>query len=265
MLAQRVTVVTCKGENIPGVIGSKPPHILTPEERKKPLEMKDMSIDIGASSKEEAEKFGVCPGDSIVPYCDFTVMRNEKMLMAKSFDNRIGCAIAIEVMRCLHKIKHPNTVYCVGTVQEEVGLRGAQTAAHSIQPDIGFAVDTGIPGDTPGVTEKEALSRLGEGPQILLYDTSMISHKDLREFVLDVANSEGIPYQLDFILGGGTDAGKIHLTAHGVPTLAITIATRYIHTNASIIHREDFENAVKLMVEIIRRLDSNKVKEITFT
>lgn len=261
MLAQRVTVMTKDG-NIPGVIGSKPPHILSPEARKKPVDKKDMFIDIGATSKKEAEQFGVRPGDSIVPVCDFTVMKNEKLLMAKAWDNRIGCAIAIDVLRQLKDENHPNIVYGVGTVQEEVGLRGAKTSTHLIQPDIGFAVDVGIPGDTPGVTSKEALAKIGKGPQIIMYDASMVSHKGLRDFVTDVADEENIPYQMDFVPGGGTDSGSIHVTANGVPSLSITVATRYIHTHAAILHRDDFENAVKLIVEVIKRLDRNKVNEI---
>lgn len=263
MLAQRVTVMTRNG-NIPGVIGSKPPHILSPEARKKPVDKKDMFIDIGATSREEAEEWGVRPGDAIVPVCDFTVMKNEKMLMAKAWDNRIGCAIAIEVLRQLNDEKHPNIVYGVGTVQEEVGLRGARTSAHMIQPDIGFAVDVGIAGDTPGVTEKDAVSKIGKGPQIIVYDASMVSHKGLRDFVTDVADENGIPYQFDSVAGGGTDAGTIHITANGVPALAITIATRYIHTHAAILHRDDFENAVKLIVEVIKKLDRDTVNKITF-
>src|SRR5699024_9469929 len=148
MLAQRVTIMTKKG-NVTGVIGSKPPHILSPEERKKPVEIKDMFIDIGASSKEEAESLGVRPGDSVVRYLAFTHMTNEKILLAKAWDNRIGCAIAIEVLNRLKDENHPNIVYGVGTVQEEVGLRGARTSAHLIKPDIAFGVDVGIAGDTP--------------------------------------------------------------------------------------------------------------------
>lgn len=263
MLAQRVTLMTSKGY-VPGVIGSKPPHILSPEARKKPVEIKDMFIDIGASSKEEAMEFGVLPGDAIVPVCEFTVMKNEKMLMAKGWDNRIGCAIAIEVLRQLKDVNHPNTVYGVGTVQEEVGLRGARTSAFTIQPDIGFAVDVGIAGDTPGVTEKEALAKMGKGPQIIMYDASMISHKGLRDFVTNTADEANIPYQFDYVAGGGTDAGAIHLTANGAPALAVTIATRYIHSHAAILHRDDFENAVKLIVEVIKKLDKETVTKITF-
>jgi endoglucanase len=263
MLAQRVTIVTKKGE-VTGVIGSKPPHILSAEARKKPVEIKDMFIDIGASSREEAMGWGVCPGDMVVPYFEFTVMNNEKMLLAKAWDNRIGCAIAIDVLKQLQGVDHPNVVYGVGTIQEEVGLRGARTSAAKIEPDIGFGVDVGIAGDTPGISEQEAMSKMGKGPQIILYDASLVSHKGLRDFVTDVADEMHIPYQFDAIPGGGTDAGSIHLTYKGVPTLAITIATRYIHSHAAMLHRDDFENAVKLIVEVIKRLDRETVDKITF-
>ncbi|SDB94934.1 endoglucanase [Pelagirhabdus alkalitolerans] len=263
MLAQRVTVMTSE-ENLVGIIGSKPPHIMTAEARKKPYEIKDMFIDIGATSKEEAESFGVKPGDSVVPYFEFQSMKNEKLLLAKAWDNRIGCAIAVEVLKQLQDVEHPNTVYGVGTVQEEVGLRGAKTAANSINPDIGFAVDTGIAGDTPGITANEADSKIGEGPQIIIYDASMISHKGLRDFVIKTAEDNDIPYQFATLAAGGTDSGSIHLTSNGVPTLSIGIATRYIHSHAGIIHRDDFDHTVKLMVEIIKGLDQEQVKQITF-
>lgn len=263
MLAQRVTIVTSKGD-VTGVIGSKPPHILSPEARKKPVEIKDMFIDIGASSREEAQEWGVKPGDMVVPYFEFTVMNNEKMLLAKAWDNRIGCAIAIDVLKQLKGENHDNVVYGVGNVQEEVGLRGAKTSTYTINPDIGFAVDVGIAGDTPGITEKEAMSKMGKGPQILLYDASMVSHKGLRDFVTGVADELDIPYQFDLVAGGGTDAGSIHLSHEGVPSLAISVATRYIHSHAAMLHRDDYENAVKLIVEVIKRLDADTVNKITY-
>ncbi|MEH7106565.1 M42 family metallopeptidase [Bacillus sp. JJ1764] len=263
MLAQRVTIVTRKGD-VTGIIGSKPPHVLSAEARKKPVEIKDMFIDIGASSREEASEWGVRPGDMIVPYFEFTVMNNEKMLLAKAWDNRIGCAIAIEVLKQLQGVDHPNIVYGVGTIQEEVGLRGAKTATSKIEPDIGFAVDVGIAGDTPGITEREAMSKMGKGPQVVIYDASLVAHKGLCDFVTDTADELNIPYQYESIPGGGTDAGSIHLTHNGVPAMAITIATRYIHSHAAMLHRDDFENAVKLIVEVIKRLDRETVDKITF-
>ncbi len=262
MLAQRVTVITRTGETITGVIGSKPPHILPAAARNKPADIKDMFIDIGASSKEEAEEWGVCPGDMIAPYFEFTVMKNPDYLLAKAWDNRIGLAIAIDVMRKLKEENHPNVLYSVGAVQEEVGLRGAKTATRVVQPDIGFAVDVGIAGDTPGISDNDAMSKMGEGPQIILFDASMVSHRGLRELVVDTAEENNIPYQFDAIAGGGTDAGSMHISNQGVPSLAITIATRYIHSNAAMLHRKDYENAVELLVQVIKKLDQPTVDQI---
>lgn len=262
MLAQRVTIMTAEGD-VTGIIGSQPPHVLSAEARKKPVDIKDMFIDIGASSKEEALEFGVKPGSSVVPYFEFTQLKNEKLLLAKAWDNRIGCAIAIEVLKQLKDSDHPNIVYGVGTIQEEVGLRGAKTSTHAIKPDIGFGVDVGIAGDMPGVSDKDADSKLGAGPQIILYDASMVSHKGVRDLIVNTAEEHDIPFQYASIPGGGTDSGSIHLTANGVPALSITIATRYIHSHAGILHRDDFDNAVKLIVEAIKKLDSETVKEIT--
>ncbi|MEY9970276.1 putative aminopeptidase FrvX [Lysinibacillus sp. RC46] len=264
MLAQRVTITTRKGEEIIGVIGSKPPHILPADVRNKVVDIKDMFIDVGAASKDEVLEWGVRPGDMVTPYFEFNVMKNEKYLLAKAWDNRIGCAIAIDVMKALQNEKHPNILYSVGNVQEEVGLRGAKTATHKIQPDIGFAVDVGVAGDTPGVTAKESTSKMGAGPQIVVYDASMVSHRGLREFVLDVADEHNIPYQFEAMAGGGTDAGSIHVTANGIPALSIGIATRYIHSHAGILHRDDYDHAVKLMVEVIKKLDRDAVNKIIF-
>lgn len=264
MLAQRVTITTRKGEEIVGVIGSKPPHILSAEVRNKTVDVKTMFIDIGAASKEEAMEWGVRPGDMVTPYFEFNVMRNEKHLLAKAWDNRIGCAIAIEVLRALKDEQHPNIVYGVGNVQEEVGLRGAKTSTFKIKPDIGFAVDVGVAGDTPGITAKESTSKMGGGPQIVIFDASMVAHNGLRNFVVDVAEDNNIPYQFEAIAGGGTDAGSIHITANGVPALAIGVATRYIHSHAGILHRDDFDNTVKLIVAVIKKLDRETVNKIIF-
>src|SRR5215211_3779641 len=260
MLAQRVEIYTRSGPVI-GVIGSKPPHLLSAEERKKMYEKKAMYIDIGASSREQAESFGIRPGDPVVPICPFTVMKNEKLLMAKAWDNRFGCGLAIEVMRRLQGQPHPNEVYGVGNVQEEVGLRGATTTTNMIAPDIGFALDTGIAGDTPGISADDAVGKLGGGPVLLVYDGSMIPHTGLRDLVSDAAEAEGLPLQFDRIPGGGTDAGKIHVFGAGVPSLVIGVPVRYIHTHAAILHRDDFDNAARLMAAVVNRLDAETVQQ----
>ena len=261
MLAQRVEVYTREGP-IVGVIGSKPPHILDPEERKRLYAKKDMFIDVGASSREEAESFGIRPGDPVVPVGPFTVMRNPKLLLAKAWDNRFGCALAIEVLRRLKNEGHPNVLYAVGNVQEEVGLRGATTTTNLIAPDIGFALDTGIAGDTPGVGPDEAQGKLGKGPVILLYDGTLIPHTGLRNLVIDTAQDQGIPLQFDTMPRGGTDAGRMHVFGAGVPSLVVGIPVRYIHSHGAILHRDDFDQAAQLLVAVIKRLDAEMVQQL---
>jgi putative aminopeptidase FrvX len=261
MLAQRVVVKTASGD-VPGIIGSKPPHILDDEESDKVVKLEQMFIDIGASSREDAESMGVLPGDPVVPVSPFQQMKNPKYLMAKAWDNRIGCAIFMEVIKGLAGVEHPNTVYGVGTVQEEVGLRGAMTSVAAVEPDIGFALEVDIAGDMPCVKEFEAIAKIGKGPSILLYDSLMIPHRKLRDFVVQTAKDANIPLQFAFMPGGGTDAGRIHLYKTGVPSIVIGVPTRYIHSHVGIIHRDDFDQAVALMVELVKRLDADTVAEI---
>jgi len=261
MLAQRVRVLTRKGELV-GVIGSKPPHLLSPEDRKQPVEISDMFIDIGARSRAEAEELGVLPGDPVVPICPFTPLGKGDLLMAKAWDNRAGCAVAVRLLHELKGTDHPNTVYAVGTVQEEVGLRGAQTMSERINPDVAFAVDVAIAGDTPGIKEHEARAKLGQGPVVLLYDASMVPHRGLRDLVVETAAQEGIPLQFEVMPRGGTDAGRFHLHGAGTPALALGPATRYIHSHASILHEGDLEMLVKLLAAVIRRLDEATVQRL---
>ncbi len=260
MLAQRVTIRTRKGD-LTGVFGSKPPHILSAEERKKPVEKSDMFIDIGVLSRQEAVDAGVRPGDPVIPICPFTVMANEKMLLAKAWDNRFGCAVAIQVLQQLDD-SHPNTVYAGATVQEEVGLRGAQTLSHLVNPDIAISVDVGIAGDTPGVKKHEAQSRMGQGPIILIYDGSLIPSLKLRDLFIDVAEEEKIPYQFDSVAAGGTDGGRFQLTHDGVPSINIGIPTRYIHSATSMANLDDINNASRLIAAVVKRLDAKAVAEI---
>jgi endoglucanase len=260
MLAQRVTVRTHKGDLV-GVFGSKPPHILPQEERKKMVDKKDMFIDIGVSSKQEAIDAGVRPGDPVIPICPFTVLANEKMLLAKAWDNRFGCALAVQAFKDIGD-DHPNTIYAGATVQEEVGLRGATTLGNLVNPDVAISLDVGIAGDTPGVKAHEAQGKLGKGPVILIYDGSLIPNLKLRNLFVDVAEQEGIPFQYDSVSAGGTDGGRLQLAGSGVPTINIGIPARYIHSAASMVNRDDFENASRLLVAVLRRLDADTVADL---
>jgi endoglucanase len=264
MLAQKVNVKTRKGDVV-GLVGSKPPHILTPEERKKVVEKKDMFIDIGASSAEEATQvFGVRPGDPIVPVSPFEIMSNEKLLMAKAWDDRVGCALFIDVMKALQKQDHPNTVYGVGTVQEEIGLRGAQTSAAVVQPDVCLTLEVAIAGDMPGMKKDEPpTEKLGMGPVILLADATMIPNIHLRDLVVETAEENKIPYQFSAMMGGGTDGGKVHMYAKGVPSIVIGVPTRYIHSHTGIIHYDDYVHTLNLLIALIAKLDAHTVASLT--
>lgn len=258
MLAQRVQVMTGNGPVI-GVISSIPPHLLTAAQRAKPMEIKNMLIDVGADDREDAINIGVKPGDTIVPVTPFQPMANEKKILAKAWDNRYGVGLSIELLKELQGQELPNKLYSGATVQEEVGLRGAQVAANMIQPDIAYVLDASPANDASG--DKTAFGQLGEGALVRIFDRTMITHRGMKEFVLDTAESNNIPYQY-FISQGGTDAGKIHLSNNGVPSAVIGICSRYIHTSASIIHVDDYASAKELLVKLVKATDQSTVDQI---
>ncbi len=260
-LAQRVIIRTTKGDVL-GVIGSKPPHILKADERKKVLDLDDMYIDVGVTKDIDIKEMGIRPGDPIVPDTKFTVMHNPKMYLNKAFDNRIGVAAAVEVINKLKGVDHPNTVFGVGTVQEEVGLRGAATSAWAVDPDIAFVADVSLATDGPDSKKYEG-GKLGSGPSINVLDGTMIAHRKLRDFVIDTAEEAGIPFHFGALARGGTDGGRIHLSRSGVPSIYVGVATRYIHSHTSIIHRDDFDNLVKLLIAVIKKLDKETVRKLT--
>ncbi|MGP4064772.1 M42 family metallopeptidase [Oceanobacillus sp. M65] len=258
LLAQRVQVMTDNGPVV-GVIGSIPPHNLTDAQRQKPMEIKNMLIDIGADDREDAEKIGIKPGQQIVPLTPFTPMANEKKILAKAWDNRYGCGLSIELLKELQGEKLPNQLFSGATVQEEVGLRGAQVAANMIKPDIFYALDASPANDASG--DKEEFGQLGQGALLRIFDRSMITHQGMKDFVLDTAESNNIPYQY-FISQGGTDAGRVHLSNNGVPSAVVGICSRYIHTSASIIHVDDYAAAKELIVKLVKQTDANMVEQI---
>jgi putative aminopeptidase FrvX len=259
LLGQRVVIKTRKGDVV-GVIGVKPPHMLSPEERGKVVERKTMYIDIGATSAEEVEEAGVRPGDPIVPRADFVVLANGKTYLSKAFDDRVGVALMISALSELKGQAHPNDIFAAATVMEEIGLRGATTSVDVIKPDVAIVLESDIAGDVPGVSKDESLVKLGKGPTILLYDARMIPNLKLRDFVMDTARELNIPLQTSTIEGGATDGAAIHMYHSGVPTVVLAVPARHIHSHSSIIHRDDYDNAVRLLVELLKRIDADKVK-----
>ncbi|MFD2681636.1 M42 family metallopeptidase [Bacillus seohaeanensis] len=258
LLAQRVQIITENGPVI-GVIGSIPPHLLGEEQRKKPMDVKNMLIDIGADDKEDAARIGIKPGQQIVPVCPFTPMANDKKILAKAWDNRYGCGLSIELLKELKGEKLPNTLYSGATVQEEVGLRGAQTASNMINPDIFFALDASPANDMSG--DKNEFGQLGKGALLRILDRSMVTHKGMREYILDTAETNSIPYQY-FVSQGGTDAGRVHTSNEGVPSGVIGICSRYIHTHASMIHIDDYAAAKELIVKLVKQCDRTTLETI---
>ncbi|MFC4403616.1 M42 family metallopeptidase [Gracilibacillus xinjiangensis] len=258
LLSQRVEIHTDTGKVI-GVVGSIPPHNLTPEERRKPMEQKNMLIDVGADDKADALKMGIKPGQSIIPFSPFTPMANDKKILAKAWDNRYGCGLAIELLKELEGENLNNQLFSGATVQEEVGLRGAKVAANFIKPDIFYALDASPANDMSG--DKKEFGQLGKGALLRIFDRSMITHRGVREFVLDTAESHDIPYQY-FVSQGGTDAGAVHVANQGIPSAVIGICSRYIHTHASIIHVDDYAAAKELLVRLVRATDQTTVNTI---
>lgn len=263
LLGHRVTVKTRNGD-VTGVVGAKPPHIVPLEERKKVVLKRDMYIDIGATSLVEVEEAGVRIGDPIVPQGDFEVLAGAKTYLAKAFDDRLGCALVLEILQHFAEELAPNQLYGVATVMEEVGFRGAITSTRAIDPDVAIILEVDIAGDVPGVKPEQSRVKLGGGPSVLLYDSKMIPNLKLRDLVMDTAEEEGIPYQASsYSVGGSTDGAVIHIHGTGVPSIVLAVPARHIHSHGSIIHKDDYENALKLITAVIKKLDQKTVSGFT--
>jgi endoglucanase len=281
LLGQKVKVRTSKGL-LTGIIAAKPPHILPPEERAKVVTRDKMFIDIGCSNEREAREMGVRIGDPVMPDSPFftiekTVFRKpesggeEKAVgrtvqaCGKALDDRAGAFIAAEVVRRLkvERIAHPNTVVGAATVQEEVGIRGARTSAYVVQPDVCLTLEVDIAGDVPGIEPHEAPTKLGFGPAIMTYDASMIPNQGLKEFVIQTAEECRIPFQLSQMKGGGTDGGAVHMANAGCPSVVITVPTRHIHSHVGMLNLDDIDNAVTLVLEVVKRLDGKVAESFT--
>jgi len=262
LLGQRVIIQTRKGDVV-GVIGAKPPHMLSPEDRRKVVEKKDMYIDIGAVDKDEVDESGIRLGDPIIPQASFTPMVNGKTYLSKAFDDRVGVAMIVSALQELQSQDHPNSIFGVATVQEEIGVRGATTSVHAVDPDIAIILEVDIAGDVPGIKAEESSIKLGGGPTVLIYDARMVPNLALRDFVVDTAENLDIPVQLSYVLAGATDGAAIHLHKTGVPTVVLGIPSRHIHSHSSMIHRDDYDQAVKLLVALLKRL--NKATVTSFT
>jgi putative aminopeptidase FrvX len=258
MLGHRVNIETGNGM-VPGTIGGAPEHAMSEEERKKPADHRDMYIDIGATSKKDVEKAGVRIGDPIVPVSDFCILSvAQKTYMSKAFDDRIGCAAVITATNGLGS-DHPNTIFGVTTVQEEVGVRGATTSAEAVNPDVAIILDVSTTQDTPGGQPDTPGGKIGAGPALINYDPRMIPNLKLRDMTIETAAKLKIPLQIYSMEFGGFDGSAIHLHRTGVPTVVIGLPCRHAHSHNSIISRADYDNAVKLTVALVKKLDKKTV------
>ncbi len=257
LLAQRVTVLTQRGARILGVVGSKPPHFLAEGQRDKVLPIEQIFIDIGATSRQEAEEvYGVALGDAIVPDSAFTPFGNGQMAVCKAFDNRVGCAAMTQVMLDLAQETLPCELVAAATVQEEVGCRGAIVVGNTLVPDIAIVLEGTPADDTPGFDASESQGALGNGPQIRLMDPTALMNRPLVELIRATAKAENITHQIAVRRSGGTDAKSIHASGEGVPTVVIGVPARYIHSHNSIIRLADYQRMVDLVKAVIRQCDA---------
>ncbi len=260
LLAQRVRILTVMGKVL-GVIGARPPHLLKPAERERVLDFGELFVDVGAQDFDEAVNvFGIRPGCPIVPDASFQTLANPRLLLAKAFDNRVGVALVTETLERLGN--HPNTVIGSGCVQEEIGLRGARTVADIVRPDVALILEGPYADDTPPAERSAMQNRLGGGVHVRLYDPTMVTNPRLAEFVLEIARDRGIPHQVAVWAAGGTDAGAIHQVGPGVPSIVLGVPVRYIHSHVSLMHLDDYQAALDLVVHLVAALDRNAVERI---
>ena len=243
LFARRVRIQTRDGEEIIGNLnpGGKPVHIASKEERKKIPEIKEFFVDTGLD-KEELEG-RVRPGDPVTLVQDFVEMGD--LVSGKCLDNRVACWVGIRLLEELDASKYD--VHVVFTVQEEVGLRGAQTSSYDVDPDIGIAIDTTLAVDTPGVPDSDQITQLGEGAAIKIIDSYTVSHKELVDTFVELAEGREIPHQYEVLPMGGTDAGALQRARTGSKAITLSIPTRYIHTVTETVNKKDLEATLDLL------------------
>ena len=260
LVDQRWVILGSKGP-VEAVTGIRDIHVVTPAERNEVFPRNSIFLDTGARTPAEAAALGIEPGDPVVPDSPFMIMNGTQNYLAKAWDDRIGCAVLVEAMQRLAKLPHPNQLFFVATTQEEIGLRGARTAANMVKPDLGLAIEGGIANDQGGRPE-ETQAHLGGGPGIFLYDSSAIPNRKLVHFVEETAKQQSIPLQLDLVQGYGDDSAEMQESGTGAPTLNVVVPVRYTHAHNGIVNRGDFDKTVDLMVDLLQKLDQGTVDHI---
>ena len=251
----KVLVQNKKGDWLPGIVTSKPPHFLSDAQKKEGCDISEMMIDVGAVSAEEiTEKFFVGIGAPVVPAAAFEYDRDRDVMTGKAFDDRLGCATILAILRELGNTDLDIDIVAAFASQEEMGLRGATVTSQAVKPDIAISFEGSPADDTLGTTAP-AQTAIKKGPMLRHFDMKMITNPRYQRFALDIAQSKNIPCQEAVRTGGSTNAGIIHLTGKAVPSIVMGVPVRYIHTHYGIASYSDFENTVKLGCEIIKSLN----------
>ncbi|WP_292319188.1 M42 family metallopeptidase [Caldisphaera sp.] len=261
LLGQKVKIITKDNKIIKGVIGLKPPHIMKPEEAKQVPDFSDLYIDIGFFSKDEVLKNGIDIGSIVSFDRELERIGNGDIVTGKSLDDRAGLAAMIQAFKNIDN--NEVNIYAVATVQEEVGLKGAKVSAFRVEPDIAIALDVTIASDVPSIPEGSWVCKLNQGPAIKLIDgqkgTGLIANKKLVDFVTNVANKYNVPYQLEVLTGGTTDASAMNLNKEGVPSIAISIPARYIHSPVEVVSLNDLENTSILATKVAKEMNEKTI------
>jgi len=261
LVDQRWIILGSNGP-IHAVTGIRDIHVLPAEDRNRVFPRDQLYLDVGAKNAEEAAALGLSPGDPIVPDSDFVDLNGTGNYLGKAWDDRVGCAALLEAMRRTAKLPHPNQLFFAATTQEEIGLRGAKTAAQVIKPDIGIAIEGGIAGDTYLGHPEETQAKLGAGPGVFLFDSSALANRKFIALVKQTAKDKGIPLQLDLVQGYGDDSAEIQESNGGVPTINLVAPIRYTHAHNGILNRNDFDQLVDLIVALLTHLDAKTVEQI---
>ena len=261
LAGQRWVIIGSKGP-VHAVSSIRDIHLATTEERSALIKRDQVFLDVGARSPAEVAALGIAPGDPIVPDCSFQDMNGTGNYAGKAWDDRVGCAVLLMAMERLKSTGHPNQIYFVATVQEEIGLRGARAATAIVKPDIGIAIEGGVTGDAGGAHPDESQVKLGAGPGVFLYDSSALPNRKLIALLRKVAASQNLPLQMDLVQGYGDDSAEMQTVGGGSPTVNIVVPARYTHVHTGIINRRDFDQTVDLVVALLRRLDASTVADL---
>jgi len=258
--AHKVWVRNAEGEYIPGIIGSKPPHYMSEQEKKSTLEIKQLSVDVGAISREEViHDFKIRIAEPIVPYVEFEYIEKHDLMIGKAFDNRLGCAGVISTLKALEQEELKVDIIAGIASQEEVGARGSVVTTRVIKPDLAIVFE-GCPADDTVVDAYEAQTMIKKGPMLRHIDAKMITNPRYQRFALDLAAKHDIKYQEAVRAMGSTNSSFIHLSNEGVPTIVIGVPVRYAHTHYGISTYFDYASSVELACEIIKALDEDIIK-----